>query len=58
MIMTRNILYTAITRAKLCVCMVGRSEVFAEMIDNVGEAKRYSSLKDRIEEVENIRKNN
>lgn len=58
MIMTRNILYTAITRAKLCVCMVGRAEVFAEMIDNVGEAKRYSSLKDRIEEVENIRKNN
>ncbi|MDC7279069.1 ATP-dependent RecD-like DNA helicase [Butyrivibrio fibrisolvens] len=50
MLMNRNILYTAITRAKKCVTMVGDADVFYSMIDNVSQAKRYSGLKDRIEE--------
>ena len=50
MLMNRNILYTAITRAKKCVTMVGDAEVFYSMIDNVSQAKRYSGLSARIEE--------
>jgi exodeoxyribonuclease V alpha subunit len=51
MLMNRNILYTAITRAKKCVTMVGDADVFYSMIDNVSQAKRYSGLCARIEEV-------
>ena len=50
MLMNRNILYTAITRAKKCVTMVGDADVFYSMIDNVSQAARYSGLRDRIEE--------
>ena len=50
MLMNRNILYTAITRAKKCVTMVGDADVFYSMIDNTSQAKRYSGLKDRIKE--------
>lgn len=57
LLMTRNILYTAITRAKTCVCIIGKAEAFTKMIENLGDTKRYSSLNDRIEEVERIRKN-
>ncbi len=49
-LMNRNILYTAVTRARKCVCIVGREEAVRSMIDNVREAQRYSGLKDRIEE--------
>ena len=48
MLMNRNILYTAITRAKKCVTMVGDADVFYSMIDNTSQAKRYSGLKERI----------
>lgn len=51
MLMTRNLLYTAVTRAKTCVCMVGMENVFQEMIQNASEQKRYSSLDLRIKEV-------
>ncbi|QFJ56230.1 ATP-dependent RecD-like DNA helicase [Pseudobutyrivibrio xylanivorans] len=50
MLMNRNLLYTAITRAKKCVTMVGDANVYYSMIDNVSQAKRYSGLKARIEE--------
>lgn len=50
MLMTRNLLYTAITRAKSCVCLVGSEETFREMIANVVEQRRYSGLADRIRE--------
>ena len=50
MLMNRNILYTAITRAKKCVTMVGDADVFYAMVDNTSQAKRYSGLKDRIAE--------
>ncbi len=51
MLMTRNLIYTAITRAKACVCLVGIPEVFHAMVDNETEQKRYSGLKDRILEI-------
>ena len=48
MLMTRNLLYTAVTRAKKCVCIVGLQSSFAGMIDNRLEQKRYSSLDEQI----------
>ena len=50
MLMNRNILYTAITRAKKCVTMVGDANVFYSMVDNTSQAKRYSGLRDRLTE--------
>ena len=51
MLMNRNILYTAVTRAKKCICVVGDDRTFYEMVSNENEHKRYSSLKLRIREV-------
>lgn len=51
MLMTRNLLYTAVTRAKQCVCVVGIPETFAEMIRNETEQRRYSSLDVRLREL-------
>jgi len=48
MLMTRNLLYTAVTRAKKCVCIVGLDSSFTGMIDNRIEQKRYSSLDEQI----------
>ncbi len=45
MLMTRNLLYTGVTRARKCVCIVGRKETFAAMIANEDQHKRYSGLK-------------
>lgn len=45
MLMTRNLLYTGVTRAKKCVCIVGRKETFAAMIANEDQHRRYSGLK-------------
>ena len=43
-LMTRNLLYTGITRAKSCVCIVGREDTFQGMIKNEDQHKRYSGL--------------
>ena len=51
MLMNRNLLYTAVTRAKSCVCLVGLPRVFEEMEENENENKRYSGFKERILEV-------
>ncbi len=51
MLMNRNLLYTAVTRAKQCVTIVGSVETFQSMIRNVSENVRYSGLKDRLREV-------
>ena len=45
MLMTRNLLYTGVTRAKKCVCIVGRKETFNAMVKNEDQHKRYSGLK-------------
>lgn len=48
MLMNRNLLYTAVTRAKKCVTLVGDEHTFADMASNVSEQKRYSGLRNRI----------
>ena len=48
MLMTRNLLYTAVTRAKRMVIMVGRSEIVMKMVENNSEILRYTTLKHRI----------
>lgn len=53
MLMNRNLLYTAVTRAKRCVCLVGNPQIFEQMIGNESEAKRYSSLAERLKEIMN-----
>ncbi|MDD5935040.1 MAG: ATP-dependent RecD-like DNA helicase [Clostridiales bacterium] len=50
MLFNRNLLYTAVTRAKQCVTIVGSESMVQNMIDNVSELKRYSGLCDRIME--------
>lgn len=52
MLMNRNLLYTAVTRAKKCVTTVGSNRVIQQMIHNVNEQKRYSTLCQRIKEME------
>lgn len=51
MLMTRNLLYTAVTRAKKCVTLVGSKNMVHQMIHNVFEQKRYSSLEQRLIEM-------
>lgn len=51
MLFNRNLLYTAVTRAKKCVTIVGSEEMVQHMIDNVSEMKRYSGLCRSIEEM-------
>lgn len=51
MLMTRNLIYTAVTRARACVCLVGIPEMLQTMVDNVVEQRRYTGLKIRIQEV-------
>lgn len=48
----RNLLYTAVTRAKHCVTLVGSDTVFQEMIRNTNEQDRNSSLDERIRELQ------
>ncbi len=48
MLMNRNLLYTAVTRAKKCVTLVGDEHTFTDMVDNISEQRRYCGLKDRI----------
>ena len=52
LLMNRNLLYTAVTRAKKCVCLVGSTDTFYEMVENQREQKRYSGLCDRIHEID------
>ena len=52
MLMNRNLLYTAVTRARKCVTVVGSEETFREMIRNEKQQRRYSSLDRRIQETE------
>lgn len=46
----RNLIYTAVTRARKCVTLVGDDVTFQEMIGNVNEQRRYTSLAERIVE--------
>lgn len=50
MLVSRNLLYTAVTRAKQLVVLVGREDVVRKMVDNNRVAVRYSSLKEKLSE--------
>ena len=52
MLMNRNLLYTAVTRARKCVTVVGSEKTFRDMIRNEKQQRRYSSLDQRIQETE------
>ena len=54
MLMNRNLLYTAVTRARKCVTVVGSENTFAEMIRNEKQQQRYSSLDKRIRELDEL----
>ena len=51
MLFNRNLLYTAITRAKSCVTILGSSDTVRNMIENVSENSRYTALATRIREI-------
>ncbi|NLV76584.1 MAG: ATP-dependent RecD-like DNA helicase [Tissierellia bacterium] len=51
MLLTRNLLYTAITRAKRLVVLVGEEKYLKSMIRNNRIAKRYSSLDYKIRSI-------
>ena len=48
MLMARNLLYTAVTRAKSMVILVGRSDIPYKMIENNRQIMRFTTLKEKI----------
>ncbi len=51
MLMNRNLLYTAVTRARKCVTLVGDERTFYKMVQNESEQRRYTGLRERLEEL-------
>lgn len=51
MLFNRNLLYTAITRARSCVTILGSSATVQSMIENVSENRRYTALAQRVKEI-------
>lgn len=54
MLFNRNLLYTAVTRAKYCVTIVGSKEMVQSMIQNTSEQRRYSALDLKILEMQGV----
>lgn len=52
LLFNRNLLYTAVTRAKECVAIVGNREMVEKMIENVSEYHRYTGLEKIIRQAE------
>ena len=50
MLMNRNLLYTAVTRARKCITIVGDEATFYQMEDNTTQQRRYSGLEQRLKE--------
>ena len=48
LLLTRSVLYTAMTLAKKLLVIVGRPEVMAQMVNNNRQQRRYSGLKARL----------
>ena len=44
MLLSRNLLYTAVTRAQTMVILVGREDIVAEMVENNRQSMRYTGL--------------
>ncbi len=53
-LLTRNILYTAITRARKLLVIVGTNEVIAHMVDTKSKGRRYSALRVRLASTEEL----
>lgn len=51
MLMTRNLLYTGITRAKKLLIIVGMEKVVQYMIQNVDSKKRNTGLEYKMKEI-------
>ncbi len=51
MLMTRNLLYTAVTRARSCAVILGSQQAVEQMVSNISEQRRYTSLDERIREL-------
>lgn len=51
MLRTRNLIYTAVTRAKKCVVLIGEPSYFYEMVGNTKELGRYTGLAARLREL-------
>ena len=51
MLLTRNLFYTAITRATDCVMILGSSEKIKEMVSNDSDRRRYTDFTERLKEV-------
>ena len=51
MLLSRNLLYTAVTRAKKLAVIVGLADTIKKMVDNDREIKRYSTLDYRIKNI-------
>ena len=54
MLLTRNLLYTAVTRARRMVMLVGREAAIEQMIANANIRRRYSALRWRLEQVSRL----
>ena len=48
-LLSRSILYTAITRARELLILVGREDIVAAMTENAKRSRRYSGLKLRLQ---------
>ncbi|MGN1207003.1 MAG: ATP-binding domain-containing protein, partial [Eubacteriales bacterium] len=48
LLQTRNLLYTAMTRAKERLILVGREESLRQMVENVRKTERYTGLRERL----------
>ncbi len=48
MLLTRNLFYTAVTRAKRMVILVGRGDIAGKMVKNSNIGQRYTGLKQRL----------
>lgn len=54
MLLTRNLFYTALTRARSLVVLVGREDVIRQMVENDHILGRYTSLTKRLEEMSRL----
>ena len=50
-LMSRNLIYTAVTRAKQMVVIVGNLALINKMIDNASELRRYTRFRNRLDEM-------
>ena len=54
MLLTRNLLYTALTRARQLVVLVGTEDVIRRMVGNDHVARRYTTLSKRLRETRDM----